>query len=109
MAHEEQLDGAGSVAQSGISRRKMIATGATLAAAGVAVGAVGVGIASSSEGHTASAASGDAGAPGTGEPVMVYLKNADSGQFEVYVGDRHASFADRSMAAQVVQAAARAE
>lgn len=108
MAHEEQFDGAGSAAQQGISRRKLIATSATLAAAGVAVGAVGMGVASSSEGQSVALTDGS-GAPGSGEPVMVYLKNADSGQFDVFVGDRHASFADRSMADQVVQAAHRAE
>jgi nitrous oxide reductase len=102
MAHEEQSDG------TGISRRKLIVTSATLAAAGVAVGAAGASVVSSAVGGTA-VASSDSGTPGEGEPVMVYLKNRDSGQFEVYVGDRHAAFADRSMAAQVIDAANRAE
>lgn len=101
MAHEEQSDGAG------ISRRKLIVTSATLAAAGVAVGAAGASVVSS-VGGTAVAAS-DGGNPGEGEPVMVYLKNRDSGQFEVYVGDRHFAFADRGMAATVIEAANRAE
>jgi hypothetical protein len=100
MAHEEQSNGAG------ISRRKLMVTGGTLAVAGVAIGAAGASVVSSVGGSAVAA--GD-GAPGTGEPVMVYLKNADSGQFEVYVGDRHTSFADRGMAAQVIQAAQRAE
>ena len=101
MAHEEQVEGAG------ISRRKLIVTGGTLAAAGVAIGAAGATVVSSVGGSAVAAS--DSGAPGAGEPVMVYLKNADSGQFEVYVGERHASFADQGMAAQVVQAAQRAE
>jgi hypothetical protein len=100
MAHEEQSNGAG------ISRRKLIVTGGTLAVAGAAVGVAGTSVVSSASGSPVAASEG---APGAGEPVMVYLKNADSGQFEVYVGDRHTSFADRGMAAQVIQAAQRAE
>ena len=107
MAHEEQQYGAETVVQNGISRRKMIATSATLAAAGVAVGAVGMGVVST-DGNPV-AASGDSGAPGAGDPMMVYLKNAESGQFDVFVGERHASFANRDLAAQVVDAANRAE
>jgi nitrous oxide reductase len=106
MAHEEQV---APVARSGISRRKLIATSATLAAAGVAVGAAGVGVATSA-GHAAlAAAPADGTGPGTGEPMMVHLKDANSGQFDVFVGERHASFTDRGMAAQVIQAASTAQ
>src|ERR1700716_1934635 len=108
MAHDEQLDGAESVAPSGISRRKLIATGATLAAAGVAVGATGMGVARSA-GHATAAASADGSGPGAGEPVMVHLKDASSGQFDVFVGERHSTFTDRGMAAQVIQAASSAQ
>jgi hypothetical protein len=101
MAHEEP------VVESGISRRKLIATSGALAAAGVAVGVAGMSVVSSPE-HSA-AASADAGGPGTGEPVMVHLKDAGSGQFDVFVGERHASFADRAMAAKVIQAASSAQ
>src|SRR5690348_18152169 len=101
MAHEEQSDG------TGISRRKLIVTSATLAAAGVAVGAAGASVVSSAGG--AAVASTDSGNPGEGEPVMGYLQYRESGQFEVYIGDRHSAFADRGMAAQVIDAANRAE
>jgi hypothetical protein len=104
MAHEEQC-GDEVVAQNGISRRKMIATGATLAAAGVAVGAVGMGVVAPGSPNAPAAS----GAPGAGDPMMVYLKNAESGQFDVFVGERHASFANRDMAAQVIDAANRAD
>jgi nitrous oxide reductase len=104
MAHEEQY-GDEVVAQNGISRRKMIATGATLAAAGVAVGAVGMGVVAPGAPNAPAAS----GAPGAGDPMMVYLKNAESGQFDVFVGERHASFANRDMAAQVIDAANRAD
>jgi len=109
MAHQEHIDGAESVAQSGVTRRKLIVSGGALAVAGVAVGAVGAGVVSSMGGSAVAAGQSDSGAPGTGDPVMIYLKNRESGQFEVYVGDRHASFANPGMAAQVIQAADRAE
>ena len=106
MAHQEQLDDdAESVARDGVSRRKLIATGGALAVAGVAVGAAGMSVVSSPD-HSASA---QASGPGTGEPVMVHLKDASSGQFDVFVGERHSSFTDRGMAAQVIKAAASAE
>jgi hypothetical protein len=104
MAHEEQV---APVVDSGISRRKLIATGGALAAAGVAVGAAGMSVVSSPE-HPAAAAAEPSG-PATGEPVVVHLKDASSGQFDVFVGERHASFTDRTMAAQVIQAAANAQ
>jgi hypothetical protein len=105
MAHEEQ---AAPGAESGISRRKLIAAGGTLAVAGVAVGAAGMSVVSSPE-HPAASASADPGGPGSGEPVMVHLKDANSGQFDVFVGERHSSFTDRAMAAQVIQAASTAQ
>jgi hypothetical protein len=105
MAHEEQ---AAPVAENGISRRRLIATSATLAAAGVAVGAAGMSVATSA-GNPVAAAPADGTGPGTGEAVMVHLKDANSGQFDVFVGERHASFSDRGMAAQVVQAASNAQ
>ena len=109
MAHEEQLEGAESVAGNGISRRKLMATGATLAVAGVAVGTVGTSIVSS-DGHAAAAAPADGSSlPGSGEPVMVHLKDVNSGQFDVFVGERHSSFTDRGMAAQVIKAATGAQ
>ena len=99
MAHEEQLTGA-----EGISRRKLMATGATLAVAGVAVGVAGTSVVSS----IAASADGSGGSA-PDEPVMVHLKDANSGQFDVFVGERHSSFTDRGMAAQVIKAASNAQ
>jgi hypothetical protein len=105
MAHEEQLErGAESAPQSGITRRRLIATGATLAAAGVAVGAVGSLAASAGHDH---AAAGSAG-PTPEEPVMVHLKDANSGQLDLFVGERRVSFTDRTIAAELIKNAANA-
>jgi hypothetical protein len=95
MAHEEQLGNA-----AGISRRKLMATGATLAVAGVAVGATGSLVVSGMNDS-----SNQAG-PAPEEPVMVHLKDANSGQLDLFVGTRRLSFTDRGMAAQLAKAAA---
>jgi hypothetical protein len=95
MAHDEQLQNA-----AGISRRKLMATGATLAVAGVAVGATGSLVVSS-----VTDSSNEAGSAPE-EPVMVHLKDANSGQLDLFVGTRRLSFTDRGMAAQLAKAAA---
>jgi hypothetical protein len=104
MAHQEQFEhGAGSAPQSGITRRKLIGTGVTLAAAGVVVGAGGAVAASAVYDNVA----GSAG-PAPEDPVMVHLQNAESGQLDLFVGERRISFTDRAMAAEIVKNAARA-
>ena len=100
MAHQEQLPaGAEAAPQDGISRRKLIVTGATLAAAGVAVGAAVPLTASAIHDHSA---------PAPDAPVMVHLKDLASGQLDLFIGTRHVSFTDRGMAAQLARAAANA-
>ncbi|HEU5475058.1 MAG TPA: hypothetical protein VFV67_30815 [Actinophytocola sp.] len=102
MAHQEQFDSGVAAATDGISRRKLIVTGGALAAAGVAVGAA-IPLVTSSDGHAA-AAGGAAAAPT--DPVMVHMRDANSGQFDLFIGERRASFTDRALAAQLARAAA---
>jgi hypothetical protein len=100
MAHEEQrADGATAASQDGLTRRKVIVTGAAIAAAGVAVGAGGALLASDHSGP-----SRVAGAAQPSEPVMVHLKDAQSGQLDLFVGQRRLSFTDRDIAARLAQA-----
>jgi hypothetical protein len=100
MAHEEQFHGdAAAASQDGISRRKVIVTGAAIAAAGVAAGAGGALLVSDNDAY----ASAD-GAAQPGEPVMVHLKDAQSGQLDLFVGERRLSFNDRGLAAQLARA-----
>src|SRR4051794_7317018 len=95
MAHQEQFDsGAATASTNGISRRKLIVTGGALAAAGVAVG-VAIPLVTSSDSHAAAAA-GDAPAPT--DPVMLHMRDANSGQFVLFVGERRAEFTDRALA-----------
>jgi hypothetical protein len=104
MAHEEHLPaGVESAPQDGISRRKLIVTGATLAVAGVAVGAAVPLTASAIHDHSAASS-----APAPDAPVMVHLKDLASGQLDLFVGTKHVSFTNRGMAAQLARAATNA-
>ena len=103
MTHQEQLEhGAESAPHNGITRRRLIATGATLAAAGVAAGAVGTIAVSAASDHTAAAG------PAPEEQVMLHLQDANSGRLALFVGERKVIFTDHAVAAAMVKNAANA-
>jgi hypothetical protein len=77
-----------------VSRRKLILTGASLAAAGVAVGAAASIPFSATENAAAPSAS-------PSEPVMVHLRDAATGRFDVFVGTRRIQLDDRAFAARL--------
>jgi hypothetical protein len=86
---------------SGVSRRKAILTGAGLVAAGAVAGATGGLVA-------AQLGVGDAlAAPGGNPkvPVMVHLRDAHAGQFDVFFGDSKVTIVDTDFAAKLVRAA----
>jgi hypothetical protein len=95
MSHEQHTEKAGS------SRRKVIVSGAGLAAAGLVVGA-GVPLATSqlAGGHA------EPGKPvaAPAEPVMIHLRDVSSGHFDVFVGTRRIQFTDRAFAARLSDA-----
>jgi hypothetical protein len=97
MLHEQQA--APAPEPSTVSRRKLIITGASLAAAGVAVGAVGSIPFTASESVAENAA-----APGDGpkKPVMVYLR--PGGKFDVFVGQDRIQLTDHAFAARLTDA-----
>ncbi|HET9142860.1 hypothetical protein [Actinophytocola sp.] len=101
MAHQEQFEDAAAAAPAGISRRRLIVTGSTLAVAGVAVGAA-IPLVTGQDSHAEAGAAG----PAPTDPVMVHMRNADSGEFVLFVGERRAEFTDRALAAQLSRAAA---
>ena len=82
-----------------VSRRKLILTGASLAAAGVAVGAAAA-IPLTAGDDTAQTPVGD----GPGDPVMVHLRDATTGRFDVFVGTRRIQLDDRAFAARLTSA-----
>jgi hypothetical protein len=82
-----------------VSRRKLIITGATLAAAGVAVGAAAsIPFAASESAPEAAAAAGD----GPKKPVMVHLR--PGGTFDVFVGQDRIQLTDHAFAARLTDA-----
>jgi hypothetical protein len=92
MTHEQHAE------RAGLSRRKVIMTGAGLAAAGVVVGA-GVPLAASNLADGRGAPGKPVPAPA--EPVMVHLRDSASGHFDVFVGTRRIQFTDRAFAARL--------
>ena len=99
MTHQQQTE------RAGLTRRKVIQTGAGIAAAGVVVGA-GVPLVNST--LTSDAESGEpVAAPD--KPVMVHLRDAGSGHFDVFVGTRRVQVTDRAFAARLSDAARKAE
>ncbi|MEU5261579.1 hypothetical protein [Amycolatopsis sp. NPDC021455] len=95
MAQEEQ-PGTTAASAGGVSRRRALLAGAGLAAAGVAVGA---GVPSVVSGIA------EAGGPVTNpaDPVMVHLRDAGSGELDVFVGDRRIQVTDRAFTARLVK------
>jgi hypothetical protein len=93
MLHEQHPNEPGTV-----SRRRLILTGAGLAAAGVAVGAVAA-IPFAASDDTPGAASAD-----PEKPVMVHLRSATDGTFDVFVGTNRVQLTDRAFAARLAQA-----
>ncbi|MPZ84370.1 MAG: hypothetical protein GEV28_29850 [Actinophytocola sp.] len=98
MAHKEQPD----QRSGGVSRRKVILTGAGLAAAGVVVGAA-VPLVTQSVADGSAEVETPKGIPT--EPVMVHLRDAATGHFDVFVGTRRVQVTDRAFAARLAKAA----
>jgi len=84
----------------GFSRRRAILTGAGLVAAGAAGGLATARLAEGSSLGT----SGD----NPKVPVMVHLRDAQAGQFDVFFGDVLVEMVDTNFAAMLVRAAATA-
>jgi hypothetical protein len=97
MLHEQQPDPARPEPAGTVSRRKLIVTGATLAAAGLAVGAAASIPFSGSAGDDAAEA-GDV----PKKPVMVYLRSG--GKFDVFVGQDRFQLEDGAFATRLTNA-----
>ena len=82
-----------------VSRRRLIFTGASLAAAGVAVGA-----AASIPFHANESAEGAGADPEL--PVMVHLRSASDGTFDVFFGQKRVQVTDSAFAARLTNAIA---
>jgi hypothetical protein len=90
----------------GLTRRKVIVTGVSAAAAGVVLGAGATVVGTQLTGGEAEATEG-AAAPD--KPVMIHLRDAATGHFDVFVGTERAQVTDRGFAARLSQAVAKIE
>jgi hypothetical protein len=84
-----------------MSRRRVVLTGAGLVVAGTVAGATGGVVATQLLADDAP--SGANGNPKL--PVMVYLRDASTGHFDVFVADARMTVVDTNFAAKLVRAA----
>ncbi|HEX4703544.1 MAG TPA: hypothetical protein VH352_15560 [Pseudonocardiaceae bacterium] len=87
----------GSVVPEGLSRRGLLRTAAGLGVAGVAAGLL-----IETSGSTASA-SGQVVT--TGEPMVAHVKDAGTGEVDLFVGTRLVQFRDPELARRIARAA----
>jgi hypothetical protein len=91
----------------GMSRRGLLRGAAGLGVAGVAAGLLVNG------GGTAAAATVPATAdhedathvPSSGDPVVAHVRDARTGDIDLFVGTRHVQFRDRELASRITKAA----
>jgi hypothetical protein len=104
-SHDAQLS-----PDEGISRRSVIRGAATAGAAGLAVTALGGALSPAAHAGTRPKAStGPAGRTGdapkeTGGPIVVHVRNAKSGDIEVFSGTSQTRLHDADLAARIVRA-----
>ena len=88
-----------------VSRRSLLQGAAAAGAAGLAVTALGAGVsqaASASTRPAAPAADGAANAPAG--PIVVHVRDAKSGDIEVFSGTSQTSLRDKDLAARIARA-----
>jgi len=88
-----------------LSRRSVILKGAGLAAAGVVVGAAVPLAAEEFSNQPDQSERTESAAAGPSAPVMVHLRDARTGNFDVFVGTRRVEVTDRAFAARLTQLA----
>jgi hypothetical protein len=93
----------------GVSRRSVIRGAATAGAAGLAVTALGGALSPAAHASTRpKAGAGPAGRTGetgeTGGPIVVHVRNAKSGDIEVFSGTSQTRLHDTDLAARIVRA-----
>jgi hypothetical protein len=96
----------------GVSRRSIIRGAATAGAAGLAVTALGGALSPAASASTRSAArtAAPASAPADGdvhapsEPIVVHVRNAKSGDIEMFSGTSQTRLHDKDLAARIVRA-----
>jgi hypothetical protein len=100
MSYQTQPDSAG------LTRRKVIVTGVSAAAAGVVLGAGATVVGSQ---LTTGEAEASEGAAAPKQPVMIHLRDANAGHFDVFIGTERAQVTDRGFASRLSRAVAEIE
>lgn len=93
-------------AGTGLSRRGLLRGAAGIGVAGVAAGLLVSEAGTAAAATTSSAAQSAPGAASAStEPLVAHMRNAQTGEFDVYVGTRHVRFRDPELAARLARAA----
>jgi nitrous oxide reductase len=98
-------------AERGLSRRSLLQGAATAGAAGLAVSAFGAATASPALAATSSSADRSASAStshdvaGHSDPIVVHVRNARTGDIEVFSGTSSTRLRDKDLAARIARAA----
>jgi len=92
----------------GLTRRKVIVTGVSAAAAGVVLGA-GATVVGSQLTTSGSAEASAESAEAPKKPVMIHLRDARAGHFDVFVGTERTRVTDRGFASRLSSAVAEIE
>ena len=92
----------------GVSRRSVIRGAATAGAAGLAVTALGAALSPAASASTRAASSTGAAAGGEVKapagPIVVHVRNAKSGDIEVFSGTSQTRLRDKDLAARIARA-----
>jgi hypothetical protein len=95
-------------AERGLSRRSLLQGAATAGAAGLAVTALGAAAASPALAAGSSSASSSTPASAAGvhhsDPIVVHVRNARSGDIEIFSGTGQTRLRDKDLAARIAQA-----
>ncbi|HEX3784580.1 MAG TPA: hypothetical protein VHX38_33385 [Pseudonocardiaceae bacterium] len=99
----------GSRESAGVSRRRLLRGAAGLGAAGLAAGLMVNSAVAPAAAATAPATADPTEKPATpgavGEPMVAHVRDASTGEVDLFVGTRHVRFTDPQLAARLARAA----
>ena len=87
-----------------VSRRSVIRGAATVGAAGLAATALGATLSPAAAARTRSSARADGDVKAASGPIVVHVRNAKSGDIEVFSGTSQTRLKDKDLAARIVRA-----
>jgi len=89
-----------------LSRRSLLHGAAAAGAAGLAVTALGAGVSQAASASTRSSGSADPAHEGTASagPIVVHVRDAKSGDIEVFSGTSQTQLRDKDLAARIARA-----